>query len=170
MSLYINSLDTNSIINLYSTNTNIPKILIPSVFTSNVDVYYTPQPSISYVSYQDINTDKDLRKSMTEYFYYKLLDHLKDDFSKLLQYIITVNGSCRLVKTMDEYNKNNTNFDLHKEKFLIQYFITKDKIKHYLKKFVQKHNINWYDLKTKKDKVSEYVYSKVRKDIKRNLF
>jgi hypothetical protein len=168
MSLYINTFDTSNLINLYTLTNKVPNIIVPDTITSNVTVYY-PQPSISYVSYQDINTDTNLRKTMTEYYYEKILDYLRDEFSNLFKYVIISNSSARLVKNMDEYEKNKYNYDSIKEHFLLKYFITKDKIKHYLKKYVQKNNTNWYDLKNYKNKVNDYLYSKIKKDIKRNL-
>jgi hypothetical protein len=168
MSLYINTFDTSNLINLYTQTNKVPNIILPSTITPNPDVYY-PQSSISYITYQDINTDHDLRKRMTEYYIDKIINYLKYEFKKLFKYLIISDSTVRLVKNMNEYEKNISKYDIYKEKYLLDYFITREKIKYYLKKYVKKNNVNWYDLKNYKSQVINYLYTKIKKDIKRNL-
>jgi hypothetical protein len=174
MAVYINTLDTSSLINYatLSNNLNIPKIIIPNslntLHLANIDIpYYDPIPHVSYVTYQDINSDQDLRKKMTDYFYEKVISHLDD--SDLFKYVISTDKETRLIKNMKEYENNDRKYSSTKKSFLLEYFMDKDKIKHYLKKYVTKHNINWYDLKKYKSTVVDYILHKIKKDIKHSL-
>jgi len=168
MSIYLNTLDTSSLINYTTIN---PTSTIPNLnnfFIANIDMpYYDLKPHLTYVSYQNINTDPELRKNMVKYFIEKIISHL--DSYDLCKYVISTNVDTRLVQTVQEYEKNDRTCVKSKEAFIIEYFITKDRIKHYIKKYVVKKNINWYDLKQHKSNVLKYIGHKVKKDIKHSL-
>ena len=175
--IWINNsyVDSVSLLNsIYKNVYNIPKIIVPqTLILANIDVpVYTPPvytPTISYVTYQDINYDENLRKQMVSFFLDRFIDKLSDDYKDIFKYVMETPKGIKLVSTIEEYNKNDKKFSHSKVAFLSEYFITKNNVKEYLRKYVHKNNINWYDLKKYKSGVLDYIFSKVKKNIKKNM-
>lgn len=176
MSIYVSSLDTSSLINI-ATLTKLPNLLTNPItpLIQNINLpkndipYIEYRPQLYYSIYQDINTDPELRDKMITYFYDKTIQNLKDDFSDLYKYIIQSNNDVRLIKNLNEYEKNDRKFTYPKMDFLVNNFASHSKIKDIIKKYVAKNNINWYDLKKYKDSILDYIHSKIRKNIKNQL-
>jgi hypothetical protein len=168
MAYYVSPLDTTTLINL-STVTRLPNLLTTSLIANVSIPYIEYRPQLYYSIYQDINTDPELRNTMTTYFYEKTIQNLKDDFSDLYKYVIQTNNDVRLIKNLNEYDKNDRKFTYPKMDFLIENFISSHKVKDIIKKYVAKNNIKWYDLKKYKDSLLDYIHSKIRKNIKNQL-
>ena len=126
--------------------------------------------------YPDLNKDPRVHKKVAKYYYYKLLDKwLYHDLKHLLAYITIQDGRPALIKSLNQYDFNSVN-DLSTEElkkridFLENNIITKDLIKHYLKKIVNKKKIMWYHLNkfedTIKDKFKNYLTKTIESHIK----
>jgi len=91
--------------------------------------------------YRDENdVDFRLKKKVTKYFYRKLIDWLDDDFKKL--------------------TKKNKKDDI------LEHIFTIYDMKSFLKRFVRKTGIVWYDLRDNRSYVKKVMYKK----LKRKLF
>jgi hypothetical protein len=168
MTYYVSPLDTSTLINL-STITKLPNILTTPLVANISIPYIEYRPQLYYSMYQDINTDPELRDKMITYFYDKTVQSLKDEFSDLYKYVIQTNQDVRLIKNLNEYEKNDRKFTYPKMDFLLNHFIAPHKIKDIVKKYVAKNNIKWYDLKKYKESLLDYIHSKIRKNIKNQL-
>jgi hypothetical protein len=176
MTFYVSPLDTNTLINL-ATVTKLPNLLTNPLtpLVQNITIpkteipYIEYRPQLYYSIYQDINTDPDLRDKMITYFSEKTIHMLKDDFSDLYKYVIQTNNEVRLIKNLNEYEKNDRKFTYPKLDFIINNFASPSKIKEIIKKYVAKNNLKWYDLKKYKDSLLDYIHSKIRKNIKNQL-
>lgn len=99
--------------------------------------YFIPPPiHTSIIEYQDINKDENLRELVTNYF---------------------------LKKTIKWINKD-SNFNHLKDKSLI---LNSDKgykiIYNLLREYVKKGNNNWYDLRSNKEIIKDYLRYKIGK-------
>ena len=83
-------------------------------------IFLPPPFTSSYITYQDVNADPKLRKSVTDHFHEKVLESLKNDdrFKKL-------SSKKKLLESDNGY------WTIYKV------------LKHYTKKY----NLNWYDLR-----------------------
>lgn len=107
----------------------------------------------------NLNSDKNVQRTITKYFYYKFIDKwLYGELFELLGFIEVSNGLPQLIKSMGNYSieKLATESDDLVEK-RVRYFeseiITKKLIRQILKKIVKRMCINWYDLEKKEDVV-----------------
>jgi hypothetical protein len=125
----------------------------------------------------NLNLDKNVHKTISKYFYYKLIDDwLYDELFELLAFVEISDGKPQLINSMEKYSveKLTIESDNMIEK-RVRYFeseiITKKIIKQVLKKIVKRMCINWYDLE-KKEKVvrkvfKEYFYNLLEESIKK---
>lgn len=111
----------------------------------------------------NLNSDKNVQKTISKYFYYKIIDEwLYKELFSLLAFVEITNDKPKLIKTMDKYSvekltlESDENIDKR-----IYYFeseiITKKIIKQILKKIVKRMCINWYDL-DKNEKIVKKVF------------
>ncbi len=98
--------------------------------------YNLRYPYSTTYSYQDVNADKKLQYSITNYFLDKTIDWMKTDksFKKVKKYLRDLNGP-----DGEEI--------MHK----------------ILRLFVKKGDTNWYDLKIQKSLVKDYIRHKLAK-------
>ena len=96
---------------------------------------YWPVPPIieSVYEYQNVNSDKNLQKNVTMFFYNKLLSWINND-----------NNFNKFIK----FKSINTKISI-----LFIYKI--------LQKFISKTNINWYDLRDNYKLIKKYIYIKL---------
>lgn len=121
-----------------NTVSNISNSLPNSVSTINKQLtYFLPPPIInSTVRYQDINKDSKLRNLITMFYLKKTIKWINkyDEF----------NSMKKLLPELE-----------NKHGYKIIYTI--------LRKFVKKHNYNWYDLKNYYERVKDYIRHKLNK-------
>ncbi len=98
------------------------------------DPYYL-RPSSSSYNYQNINNDLNLQENVTDYFLEKTIGWIKNDysFSKCKKYLKKLEG-------------------VHGDDIMYKL----------LKLFVKRGNTNWYDLKTQKDLVKDFIRHKLK--------
>jgi hypothetical protein len=117
--------------------------------------------------YPDLDKDHTVHKTLSKYYYYKFLDKwLYNDLRSLLAYVKIDNGKARLINAMSEYNVNSVTKDtaenLDMRINLLEKLISKDFIKHVLKKIVEKYNIHWYHLNKNEDIIIKRLNSAVK--------
>lgn len=140
---------------LYSSKTHTPYIGI-NPLTSSI---------ISSGFYNDINKDKTVQKTLTKYYYYKILDKwIYKTLMPLLAFVDTSSDKPQLIKSMEQFDvkKLVSKSDEEIEKkinYLEKVLITKDMVRHVLKKICKENNINWYDLDKNEDKIKKVFYN-----------
>lgn len=118
----------------------------------------------------NLNSDKNVQKTISKYFYYKLIDEwLYKELFVLLAFVEIVDGRPKLIKSMEKYSveklASESDEDIEKR---VEYFesdiITKKIVKQILKKIVKRMCINWYDL-DKKENVVRKVFLEYFKNL-----
>lgn len=111
----------------------------------------------------NLNSDKNVQKTVSKYFYYKIIDEwLYKELFSLLGFVDLKDNKPKLIKSMNDYSvekmASETNSDIE---LRVEYFeseiITKKIIRQILKKIVKRMCINWYDL-DKKENVVKKVF------------
>jgi hypothetical protein len=146
------------------------------------DQFYNPKTDTAFVSYnkpgyfttgfyKDLNKDKSVQKVITKYFYYKIIDKwLYNELLQLLAYLEIDDGKVSLIKNLSDYNvgklARDTDRDIEKKiGYMEDILITKDMVKHVLKKIIRENNLNWYDLYKKESDVikvfKDYISDKL---------
>lgn len=158
----------------YSDAMNSAYNLAPYLYYSNLQ----NTPSLKKKFYSNLNDDKQIQKTVTKYFYYKIIDKwLYNDLLPLLAYLEIVNGEPQMIKSLDDYNvsklANDSEDDIKKKvDYMEQKIISKDLVKHVLKKICSENNINWYSLNKHNIKVKKvmlkYIGSKIKNAIQRH--
>lgn len=140
----------------------------PFLYYSNL--YNTPSQKNNF--YNDLNDDKDVQKTVTKYFYYKIVDKwLLDDLLPLLAFVEIVDGEPRLIKSLDEFNieklgKESESDTRKKAKYMEHKIISKDLVRHVLKKVCSENNINWYGLNKHNNKIKKILFKYLSDKIK----
>jgi hypothetical protein len=125
----------------------------------------------SIVSYPNLNTDSDLRRKVTEYFYDKLKSNwMKYHFLDLYQMIHVKDNTASLISNLSnlesEEKEKHANIKLQ---FLLNNYLSKNDLYMLLKKFVKINQLNWWDLKKHSDKVKLFIHHKISKYIKQEI-
>ena len=126
-------------------------------------VYPTNHGMISY-TYKNLDRDKKTTKTITKYYYYKILDKwLYKDFLPLLGFVDFIDNKLKLISSIDDYNgekllKESQNEIEKKIEFMEKTFINKDTVKHLLKKVIRKYNISWAQLENYEPEIKKYLY------------
>ena len=161
----------NSVTTQYDKNLTT---LYPLIYTKGQ--LYNPNTTTSFLSqnmagnltsgfYTDLNKDKSLHKVITKYFYYKILDKwLYNELLPLLAYLKIDDGKVKLIDNLADYSIEKLAMDTDKNiekkiSYMEDILITRDMVKHVLKKIINKNHIKWYDLYKK-----EFEVKKVFKD------
>jgi len=116
----------------------------------------------------DVNNDPELRKKIVRFFYEKFANiWLSQSFIKLQKYLKDSNGEITFIKTIDDYDKEIVNDD-KKVEFILENIFSKHELLVFLEKFVNRYNVNWYDLKTKHyEKVKSEIYDKLKNHMRK---
>ena len=129
------------------------------------------------INKHNLNLDKNVQKSTSKYFYYKLIDKwLYKELFELLAFVEIIDNKPQLIKSINKYSveklASGSDDDIEKR---VEYFeskiITKKLIKQILKKIVKRMCINWYDLEKKEATVKkvflEYFKNLLEESIKK---
>lgn len=120
---------------------NLKTTIVTPLAPLSINPIYTPFP----YSYPDLNSDNDVQKRFTLYFWYKLKRHwIKKYMKKLSKYI-------------DSKNYN----------FILNGLYTKQSLAESLDKFRIRMNLNWWDLKLYKHTIKKFIYYQIKKKIKK---
>ncbi len=116
----------------------------------------------------DVNNDPELRKKVVRFFYEKFANiWLPQSYIKLQKYLKVSNGEVTFIKTIGDYEKELINDD-KKIQFILDNVFSKHELLVFLEKFVNRNNVNWYDLKTKHyEKVKSEIYDKLKNHMKK---
>ncbi len=145
----------SSLYNSYSpikfTNPTMPRNTINPLISSSSsgNNFY----NMSNTAFLNLTSDQ-IIKTIVKYYYYKLLDNwLHGGLSELLSYVVIKDGKAQFIKSMDDfkikkiYNEDDESENRTNKKIkFIKEVITKDVVKHILKKIVKKKEINWSHL------------------------
>lgn len=152
---------------LYSTKSYTPYVGV-NPLNSNV---------ISSGFYKDLNKDKSVQKTFTKYYYYKILDKwIYKELMPLLAFVDISGEKPQLIKSLSEYDvqklASNSSEQIEKKiNYLERVIITKDMVRHVLKKICSENNINWYDLDKNEKKIKtvfyNYLLDKLKDSIKK---
>lgn len=186
--VYINNkpvvINTNT-----NTNTAIQKISSGVGFNpmNNLDDYNTLN-KLNFINKQigiqntinnsfNLNTDKNVQKTISKYFYYKIIDEwLYKELFSLLAFVELINGTPKLISSINKYSveklasESEENIEKRAEYFGTE-IITKKLVKQVLKKIVKRMCINWYELDKKENVVRkvflEYFTNLLEESIKK---
>ena len=157
--------------------TRVTPFIMPLV-TNNVTPFIMPvgPNKAIYGYYPDLDKDSAVHKTVTKYFYYKIIDKwLYHDLRPLLAFIKIDDNKPQLIKSMSEYKPDELSKDSvenieKKIQYMENILITKKLVKHVLKKIVNEHHIHWYHLNKNKDTIKKvfykYIKSKLEEAIK----
>lgn len=167
--------------NVVDTSNINPQKYYPVILTSNP---INPKTASTYVSYtgpnnnivtygvfNDLNKDKNVSKTITKYYYYKLLDKwLFKDLLALVAFVEFVDGKPRLIRNLADYNMSklvNESTDNIEKKidYLADVLISKEMVKHVLKKFMNKHNLRWSVLNDYEPELKQYFLKYIREKL-----
>jgi hypothetical protein len=123
----------------------------------------------------DPDSDPELRRKVVKHFYKELKEkYFIDKFNKFFQYIIIENDESRLVKTYEEYKKNENNYtDSNKKiKFITENIFSKYDLEVLISKLIAKYgmlnsddenNMHWYNSKNKyAGLIKKAMYKKIK--------
>jgi hypothetical protein len=151
-------------------NTSFPVVAtFPTVAAvSNSLVYPYVNPLLpSIISYPDVNSNKDLRREITEYFFEKLVNNwLKYHYLELYHMLVVSGGKVSLVKDLNQIASNTRSDPSEnslKYDFLLMNYCAKSDVYKLLDKFRKFNNINWWDIKHHSDKVRMFIEHKINK-------
>jgi len=147
-----------------------PVTLISGISKYNLPyVNYNPYNLTSPLTsgyYTDLNNDKTVIKTIVKYFYYKIIDKwLYNDLLPLLGFITIIDGKPKLIKNLNDYkiDKNSISDSIDaKIDYIENILITKNMVKHVLKKIVQKENVKWYNLYKYENQIKQKFYKYIK--------
>lgn len=164
--------DYSEAINPYSDQIkSFPVILTqPQVYSSKS---YTPYIGINPLTsnvissgfYKDLNKDKSVQKNLTKFYFYKILDKwIYKELMPLLAFVDISSDKPQLIKSLDKFDAkklvSNSSDEIEKKiNYLEKVLITKDMVKHVLKKICSENQINWYDLDKNEKKIKTVFYN-----------
>lgn len=141
----------------------------------NNPTYYNPRTTTPYVSYnnntlstgfyKDLNKDKSVQKTYAKYYFYKIIDKwIYKDLFPLLAFIDIKSGKPELIKSLEFFDvlelEKETEYDIEKKiKYMEEILITKNMVRHVLKKICDDNNINWYHLNKNEKKIKKVFYN-----------
>ncbi len=150
----------------------------PVIFADN---YIDPKKASTYVAFNgpnnsiltygvfnDVNKDKNVAKTITKYYYYKILDKwLYKELFPLLGYVEIVEGKPRLIRNLADFNMAKLANDSdaiieQKIDYLAEVLINKEMVKHVLKKFMDKYGLRWSILNEYEDDLKDYLLKYIR--------
>lgn len=152
---------------LYSTKSYTPYVGV-NPLNSNV---------ISSGFYKDLNKDKSVQKTFTKYYYYKILDKwIYKELMPILAFVDISGDKPQLIKSLSQYDvqklASNSSEQIEKKiNYLERVIITKDMVRHVLKKICSENDINWYELDKNEKKIKtvfyNYLLDKLKDSIKK---
>lgn len=119
---------------------------------------------------QNLNTSKQVQKTITKYIYYKLIDEwIYKKLFPIIAFVKIVNGKPQLIKSMDEYDINKLASQTDDEielrvDYLESNIITKKLVSKVLKKMINRMCLNWYEL-NKNEITIQNVFLEYLKDL-----
>ena len=157
--MYPNGLNAN----LIQSNLSIVNPLNPVISSAP---YYP-----SYMSYQDVNYDRNLIDQITTYYYNKIIDNwMRNYFADLYKLVTVSNGTASLIKNPKQYDTSTSTSDnAIKYEYIMDHYLAKRDVCFLLNKFRKLNNLNWWDLKEHNDKIKKYIRHRVIKQMIKHI-
>jgi len=117
-----------------------------SPYITSVNSTYS-YPSIGI--YKNLNADPKVRKRVTKYFYFKVLEvYLFNELSYILNFLKHSNGKVKKKRKNIKKTKNKDKLHIQKKKteYIEKFVLDKKHIYKLLDKFTTKYKVNWFDL------------------------
>jgi len=141
-----------------------------NIYNSNSDtafISYDPNKPKLITSgfYKDLNKDKNVQKTLSKYYFYKIIDKwLYKDLLPLLAFIDISSGKPQLIKSLNNFDvqklSNDSEADIKtKVEYMEKILLTKDMVRHVLKKICLENNVNWYDLNKYEKMIKKIFYN-----------
>lgn len=170
--------DTDSVsVKSYPMFLTQPQIYSSKTHTPYIGINPISSQVVSSGFYKDLNKDKSVQKTLTKYYYYKILDKwIYKELMPILGFVDISGDKPQLIKSMEQYNAsklaNESSEQIEKKiAYLEKVLITKDMVRHVLKKICAENNINWYDLDKNEKKIKSvfhnYLLDKLKDSIKK---
>ena len=126
-------------------------------------------------SYQNVNNDKNLIRSVTKYFFESTMNRwLYSDFQDLLRYLIIKKKKVHVVSNEEDLLKNKLDKNIDdirlKIKFISEYIMTKYDMKSLLKKIALKNKIDLWKFKNYKSKIKKIIFNKIKSNLEKLSF
>ena len=152
----------------------------PSIYNSQNDsTYISVNPYnpglITSGFYKDLNKDKHVQKTLTKFYFYKIVDKwIYKELLPLLAFIEIESDKPVLIKSLSEYDVQKLAKDSHddiktKVEYMEKIILTKDMVKHVLKKICNENNINWYNLNKYEKKIKNVFYNYILDKLKESI-
>jgi len=107
---------------------------------------------------------------MSKFFYEKLMNKwLPNSFSDLLDLVVVSGNKTKLVSKVKDTNKTTDANKDAKISYISEHVMSKYHLRSFLKKFVTKADVNWYDLKHNIKLVKKSLYRRIRKSIVKEI-
>ena len=164
-----------------SVQPTFPVILTqPTIYNSKTDTAFVGinplNPSVMTTGfYKDLNKDKSVQKTLSKYYYYKILDKwMYNNLKPLLAFVDVRSGKAQLIKSMGDYDvlglEKDSSEDIEKKiNYMEKILISKDMVRHVLKKICKENSINWYDLNKHERKIKTVFYNYLLDKLKTSI-
>jgi len=152
-----------------------PNIFNPKVDTTFVSVNTVNPGFISTGFYKDLNKDKSVQKTLSKYYFYKIIDKwIYKELLPLLAFVDMSSGKPQVIKSLADYDVQKLAKDSEEEiekkaNYMEQIIITKDMVRHVLKKICSDNHINWYDLNKHEKKIKKVFYNYLLDKLKESV-
>jgi len=152
----------------------------PNIYNPNADsAFVSLNPLnprlITTGFYQDLNKDKSVQKTLSKYYFYKIVDKwIYKELLPLLAFVDTSSEKPQLIKSLANFDvqklaKDSDDLIEKKVNYMERFIITKDMVRHVLKKICQDNQINWYDLNKHEPKIKKVFYNYLLDKLKESI-
>ena len=152
----------------------------PTIFNSKNDTAYVSvnpyNPGlITSGFYKDLNKDKHVQKTLTKYYFYKIVDKwIYNELLPLLAFIEIKANKPTLINSLEDYDIQKLSKDSDddikaKAEYMEKIILTKDMVRHVLKKICNQNNINWYNLNKHENKIKTVFYNYIMDKLKESI-
>ena len=177
---YVNAINPD--LDSVNSNSSIPLYIAqPTIYNPNKDTTYVAvnpfKPGlITSGFYKDLNKDKSVQKTFAKYYFYKIVDKwIYKELLPLLAFVeINSSGKTQLIKSLEFYDvqklAKDSEEDIEKKvNYMENVLLTKDLVRHVLKKICNENNINWYDLNKHERKIKKIFYNYLLDKLKESI-
>ena len=165
----------------YKQQTSFPMFITqPNIYNPNADTTFVSvnplNPGLINTGfYKDLNKDKSVQKTLSKYYFYKIVDKwIYKELLPLLAFVDTSSEKSQLIKSLADYDvqklSTNSSEQIEKKaKYMEQIIITKDMVRHVLKKICSDNQLNWYDLNKHEKKIKKVFYNYLLDKLKESV-
>ena len=153
-----------------------PNIYNPNSDSAFISINNPLNPTlISTGFYKDLNKDKSVQKTLSKYYFYKIIDKwIYKELLPLLAFVDIKSDKPQLIKSLADFDVQKLSKDSDEEiekkaRYMEQIIITKDMVRHVLKKICTDNHINWYDLNKHEKKIKKVFYNYLLEKLKESI-